>query len=125
MQGESEKTYVRKSFSQKNGCQVTYKAENQKVFEFLEGSNHVSSYECNVALKDVSKLLEGFSFDSKMVHESYTSDFLVRYVNGDEKVLDVLQQKASGSKKMMELLDIARCYWQLKGKSWGIVTVGL
>ena len=125
MQGKNEKVYVRRSFSQKNGCLVTYKAEYQEVFEFLERSCNVNSYECNVPINEADKLLEGFSFDSKIMQESYTSDFLVRYGNGDEKVLDVLCQKSAGSKKMMELLDLARCYWRLKGKNWGIVTVGL
>ncbi|HWP51458.1 MAG TPA: TnsA endonuclease N-terminal domain-containing protein, partial [Clostridia bacterium] len=109
----------------KNNCLVTYKTENHPVFEFLERSDEVDSYECNIPLERAGTLLEGFDVDKKMLQLNYFSDFLVHYKNGDEKVLDVLNPKAAKSNKMMMLLDIARCYWRLKGKEWGIVTVGL
>ncbi len=125
MQSKNEKVFVRKTFSQKNGCHVAYQAENQKVFEFLERSDDIKSYACSIPLDEADRVLDGYSFDKEILREAYISDFCIFYVNGDEKILDVLHQKDSRSKKMMELLDIARCYWQLKGKNWGVVTVGL
>ena len=87
-----------------------YSSLQRKFAERLDKDEKVESFETNHVLEDLS--IDGV----------YTSDFLVKYKDGNAKVFECVLRRHILKPQTVKLLTISRNHWLSRGLKWGIVT---
>lgn len=87
----------------------SYSKIQSAMIDVLEADDTVSSFECNVRLKDVAD-------------DMYTTDFVVKKTDGSMMVRECVWRINLVKPSYTKLLDISRNYWLSQGvEDWGIV----
>lgn len=113
-------------FSKKNRKTMTvYGDLARKAAAVFEEDNSILGYTVNLDIVDPEHKVEPRDIPQRYFGHEWASDFLLQYVDGSEKIVEVVdEQELEGprGKALCEKLEISRRYWQAAGvPAWGII----
>lgn len=113
-------------FSKKNQKTITvYSDLARKAAAVFEQDDNIFGYEVNLDIANPRLNIEPSGIPKRHFSHEWVSDFLLRFVDGKEKIVEIVDEReleGLRNEALCEKLELSRRYWKSVGvPDWGII----